>query len=149
LLKTNTRSELFPLTATPEDPTHPHLLHAAWTPKQGHALVIVFNYDIYYRPGPRGNAVYRVTEDAVPGVVSNGVPDWVYEGKLLTLCAFSIRPHHLLLIDCCFSPLIHSLLASSQLKLRLPLVECLQQLEQFSDAVISKALLLAFLSARS
>jgi inactive dipeptidyl peptidase 10 len=75
------RRELFPLTATPDDPTHPYLLHAAWTPKLGHALVIVFNYDIYYRPGPRGNAVYRLTEDAVPGVVSNGVPDWVYEGK--------------------------------------------------------------------
>jgi len=75
------RRELFPLTATPDDPTHPYLLHAAWTPKLGHALVIVFHYDIYYRPGPRGNAVYRLTEDAVPGVVSNGVPDWVYEGK--------------------------------------------------------------------
>jgi hypothetical protein len=75
--------ELFPLTATPEDPAQPYLLHASWTPKQGHALVIVFNYDIYYRPGPRGNLVYRLTEDAVPGVVSNGVPDWVYEGEFV------------------------------------------------------------------
>ncbi|CAB3385449.1 Hypothetical predicted protein [Cloeon dipterum] len=76
-------TELFPLTPTPEDPTHPYLLHAAWTPKQGHALVIVYEYDIYYRPGPRGNLVYRVTSDAVPGVISNGVPDWVYEEEVL------------------------------------------------------------------
>ncbi|KAF4532688.1 hypothetical protein B566_EDAN002924 [Ephemera danica] len=76
-------TELFPLTPTPDEPGQPFLLHADWTPR-GHALVMVYNYDIYYRPGPRGALCYRVTNTAVPGVVSNGVPDWVYEEEVLS-----------------------------------------------------------------
>lgn len=42
---------------------------------------MVYNYDIYYRRGPRSTQAYRVTSDAVPGIIHNGVPDWLYEGK--------------------------------------------------------------------
>lgn len=42
---------------------------------------MVFNYDIYYRPGPRSTQSYRVTKTGVPGIIYNGVPDWLYEGN--------------------------------------------------------------------
>jgi hypothetical protein len=41
---------------------------------------MVYNYDIYYLLSPRGSQSYRVTNSAVPGIVSNGVTDWLYEG---------------------------------------------------------------------
>ncbi|KAG8236364.1 hypothetical protein J437_LFUL016813 [Ladona fulva] len=73
-------TEVFPLTPTPDEAGHPALQYAAWTPR-GHALVMVMKSDIYYRPGPRGSFVFRVTRTAKPGLVSHGVPDWLYEGK--------------------------------------------------------------------
>jgi hypothetical protein len=42
---------------------------------------MVYNYDIYYLLSPRGGQSYRVTNSAVPGIVSNGVTDWLYEGN--------------------------------------------------------------------
>jgi hypothetical protein len=41
---------------------------------------MVYNYDIYYLLSPRGGQSYRVTKTAVPGIISNGVTDWLYEG---------------------------------------------------------------------
>jgi hypothetical protein len=41
---------------------------------------MVHNYDIYYLLIPRGGQSYRVTKNAVPGIISNGVTDWLYEG---------------------------------------------------------------------
>lgn len=64
----------------PEDNGHPFLLLAEWAPR-GHGIVMVHNYDIYYRPGPNSVHGYRITYTAIPGVVSHGVPDWLYEGK--------------------------------------------------------------------
>lgn len=58
----------------------PFLHYAQFTPK-GHSLVMVYNYDIYYRLGPRTYQSYRVTDDAIPGIIYNGIPDWLYEGK--------------------------------------------------------------------
>lgn len=54
--------------------------HAQFTP-EGNAVIMVHNYDIYYRRTPRAPETYRVTNDAVPGIVYNGVPDWLYEGN--------------------------------------------------------------------
>lgn len=73
-------SETFPLTALPDDERPPYLSLARWTPR-GHGLVTVLDYDIYFRPAPRSSTGYRVTATAVPGVVYNGVPDWLYEGN--------------------------------------------------------------------
>ena len=33
------------------------------------------------RPSVESTEAFAVTTDGEPGVVSNGVPDWVYEGK--------------------------------------------------------------------
>lgn len=52
---------------------------------------MVYNYDIYYRRGPRSTQVYRVTNDAVPGIIYNGVPDWLYEGKFNFIIGFFIK----------------------------------------------------------
>ncbi|XP_022916114.1 inactive dipeptidyl peptidase 10 isoform X2 [Onthophagus taurus] len=72
----------FPLRPSPEVDEHPFLLLAMWAPR-GEALVMVQNYDIYYRPAPLSHIGYRVTNTAVPGVVSHGVPDWLYEEEIL------------------------------------------------------------------
>lgn len=71
--------ETIPLTPNPEKHIHPYLLHAEWTPR-GHGLVMVQDYDIYYKTSPSSSIEYRVTDTAVPGILSNGFPDWLYEG---------------------------------------------------------------------
>lgn len=74
-----TYSESIKVTTKSDVDEWPYLHFAQFTPS-GSALVMVYNYDIYYTPGPRAANVYRVTRDAVPGVVYNGIPDWLYEG---------------------------------------------------------------------
>ncbi|XP_053979176.1 inactive dipeptidyl peptidase 10 isoform X1 [Hylaeus volcanicus] len=83
----NTR-EIIPLTPHPEKGGHPYLLLAQWTPR-GHGLVMVQDYDIYYITGPMSNTGYRVTNTAIPGILSNGLPDWLYEVEILH-CAEAI-----------------------------------------------------------
>lgn len=61
-------------------PGPPFLLDAAWTGR-GSALLMVYDYDIYYKPSANASRAYRITTTAVPGVICNGVPDWLYEGK--------------------------------------------------------------------
>lgn len=72
----------------PEVDDHPYLLLAMWAPR-GHGLVMVQDYDIYYRTSPTSHIGYRITKTAVPGVVSHGVPDWLYEGY--RNLAYSVR----------------------------------------------------------
>ncbi|XP_063905183.1 inactive dipeptidyl peptidase 10 isoform X2 [Zophobas morio] len=72
----------FPLRPMPETEEHPYLLLAEWAPR-GHGLVMVQDYDIYYRKSPTSHTGYRITSTAVPGVVSHGVPDWLYEEEIL------------------------------------------------------------------
>lgn len=43
---------------------------------------MVYNYDIYYKTGPKSAQSYRITKTALTGVIYNGVPDWLYEGEL-------------------------------------------------------------------
>lgn len=59
---------------------HTFLLHADWAPR-GNALYIVYDYDVYYKPSATSTRVFRLTDSAVPGIISNGVPDWLYEGN--------------------------------------------------------------------
>lgn len=65
------------------------MVHVEWAPK-GHALVIIHEYDIYYKPDPRAETTYRVTNDAIPGAIYNGVPDWLYEGKNVNFMLFEV-----------------------------------------------------------
>lgn len=83
-------SENIPLSHIADDMDWPYLHYAQFTPK-GHSLVMVYNYDIYYRLGPRTYQSYRVTEDAIPGIIYNGIPDWLYEGKFVIYFEFVRR----------------------------------------------------------
>ena len=64
-----------------EDERSSLLQHAMWLPKSHGGLVMVKNNDIYFRPSLDTEQVYRVTEDGRPGVLFNGVCDWVYRGQ--------------------------------------------------------------------
>lgn len=72
--------EITSLTPYPEKDNHPYLLLAQWTPR-GHGLILIQDYDIYYKTGPISSFSYRVTDTAIPGILSNGLPDWLYEGE--------------------------------------------------------------------
>ena len=77
------------MTPHPEKEVHPYLLLAQWTPRD-HGLVMVHDYDIYYITSPKSNTGYRVTDTAIPGILSNGLPDWLYEGNIIEIlyCGF-------------------------------------------------------------
>lgn len=60
---------------------------AQWTPRD-HGLVMVHDYDIYYITSPKSNTGYRVTDTAIPGILSNGLPDWLYEGNIIEILWF-------------------------------------------------------------
>ncbi|KAI8038000.1 hypothetical protein M5D96_009041 [Drosophila gunungcola] len=75
-------SESIKLRHSPHLDDWPYLHYARFTPA-GNALVWVQNYDIYFREEVRSPAVHRITHDAVPGVVYNGIPDWLYEEEIL------------------------------------------------------------------
>ncbi|XP_057333646.1 dipeptidyl aminopeptidase-like protein 6 [Microplitis mediator] len=74
--------DIISLTTDLEKYAHPYLLYAQWTPR-GHGIIMVQNYDIYYKTSPTSNVGYRVTNTAVPGILSNGFPDWLYEEEIL------------------------------------------------------------------
>ncbi|EDX03979.1 GD22563 [Drosophila simulans] len=75
-------SESIKLRHSPHQDEWPYLHYARFTPA-GNALVWVQSYDIYYREEVRSASVHRITHDAVPGVVYNGIPDWLYEEEIL------------------------------------------------------------------
>ena len=66
--------------AESEGDSHPLLQHVVWAPK-GNALAFVYRNDIYYKESALSPNVHRLTNTGRPGVVFNGVPDWMYEGK--------------------------------------------------------------------
>jgi len=45
-------------------------------------IAYVHDNDIYHVTFTAGGSkVRRLTENGVPGIIYNGIPDWVYEGK--------------------------------------------------------------------
>lgn len=59
--------------------------HAAWLGSDG-ALVLAADNEILARPGPPAKRapIIRLTNDAVPGKVYNGVSDWLYQGNSIS-----------------------------------------------------------------
>jgi hypothetical protein len=51
-----------------------------WIPS-GSELILVHNNDIYHKPNPKEKKIQRLTFNGQPGVIYNGIPDWVYEGN--------------------------------------------------------------------
>ncbi|RZF37997.1 hypothetical protein LSTR_LSTR006396 [Laodelphax striatellus] len=54
-----------------------------WIPKS-HSLVYVLENDVYYQECPKTDAAKRISTNGKPGVVYNGVGDWVYEEEVLS-----------------------------------------------------------------
>lgn len=71
-----------PLVPELKENSWPFLQYASFGPR-GHTLVMVFNYNIYYANGVKSAQTYRITNTGVPGVVYNGIADWLYEGKCI------------------------------------------------------------------
>jgi dipeptidyl aminopeptidase/acylaminoacyl peptidase len=82
---------------------HPLLQHVVWAPK-GNALAFVYRNDIYYKTSAVTSHVYRVTNTGRPGVVFNGVPDWLYEEEILkSPNALWFSPDAQFLLYACFN----------------------------------------------
>ncbi|XP_063242355.1 venom dipeptidyl peptidase 4 [Bacillus rossius redtenbacheri] len=67
-------------TATPDRATHQLL---EWAPR-GMAFAYVHRNNIFYRPSAANSSEYQLTTSGQPGVVYNGIPDWVYEEEVLS-----------------------------------------------------------------
>ncbi|XP_031344560.1 venom dipeptidyl peptidase 4-like isoform X1 [Photinus pyralis] len=60
------------------------LQYVVWD-RQGKSLAYVYLNNIYYAETVGGIATPRqITSDGVPGIIYNGVPDWVYEEEVLS-----------------------------------------------------------------
>lgn len=53
--------------------------HAEWLGKTT-ALIIVSENDIYLRQSPTDEEDIRLTHTGIPGIVYNGITDWLYQG---------------------------------------------------------------------
>ncbi|XP_011055618.1 PREDICTED: inactive dipeptidyl peptidase 10 isoform X1 [Acromyrmex echinatior] len=58
------------------------LQHAAWLGNTSNLLMISEN-DIFLRMGPASTEDTRLTDTGVPGIIYNGVPDWLYQEEVL------------------------------------------------------------------
>ena len=57
--------------------------HAEWLGNSTTLIIIVDN-DIYLRQSPADEADIRLTHTGVPGLIYNGITDWLYQGKHLS-----------------------------------------------------------------
>ncbi|XP_052741619.1 inactive dipeptidyl peptidase 10 isoform X2 [Bicyclus anynana] len=78
-----TRNKI-PISPVEDDRSAPLLQYAEWAPT-GSGLVFVYDNDIYYKPKVLKALVCRITSNGVPGVIFNGVPDFLYETEVLRL----------------------------------------------------------------
>lgn len=53
--------------------------HAEWLGRTT-ALIIVSENDIYLRQSPTDEEDIRLTHTGIPGIVYNGITDWLYQG---------------------------------------------------------------------
>ena len=58
------------------------LQHAAWLGNTT-GLIMISENDIYVRMAPSASEDARLTDTGVPGVIYNGVPDWLYQEEVL------------------------------------------------------------------
>ncbi|XP_026494453.2 inactive dipeptidyl peptidase 10 isoform X1 [Vanessa tameamea] len=78
-----TRNKI-PISPVEDDRSAPLLQYAEWAPT-GSGLVFVYDNDIYYKPKVLKTLVCRITSNGIPGVIFNGVPDFLYESEVLRL----------------------------------------------------------------
>ncbi|PZC79336.1 dipeptidyl aminopeptidase-like protein 6 isoform X1 [Helicoverpa armigera] len=73
-----------PVSPIEDDRSAPLLQYAEWSPV-GATLVFVHDNDIYFKPKVFKTLVCRITNNGIPGVIFNGVPDFLYETEVLRL----------------------------------------------------------------
>lgn len=54
--------------------------HAEWLGNST-ALIIITENDIYLRQSPADEEDIRLTHSGVPGLIYNGITDWLYQGE--------------------------------------------------------------------
>jgi inactive dipeptidyl peptidase 10 len=57
--------------------------HAEWLGNTT-ALIIIIDNDIYLRQSPSDEEDIRLTHTGVPGLIYNGITDWLYQGMHLS-----------------------------------------------------------------
>ncbi|CAG7824881.1 unnamed protein product, partial [Allacma fusca] len=57
--------------------------NAVWS-RKGSSLFFVHENDIYWKPEAQNSSIVRITDTGIPGVVFNGIPDFIYEEEILT-----------------------------------------------------------------
>lgn len=57
--------------------------HAEWLGNST-ALIIITENDIYLRQSPADEEDIRLTHTGVPGLIYNGITDWLYQGEHLS-----------------------------------------------------------------
>ncbi len=71
------------------------LQHVEWAGPSG-GVVLVRDNDLYYSPPPGTGPVLQLTRTGVPGVVFNGVTDWLYRGqscsRIQRTCTWELKP---------------------------------------------------------
>ena len=55
--------------------------HAEWLGNST-TLIIITENDIYLRQSPADEEDIRLTHTGIPGLIYNGITDWLYQGKL-------------------------------------------------------------------
>ncbi|XP_060807128.1 inactive dipeptidyl peptidase 10 [Amyelois transitella] len=80
----NNRNKI-PISPVEDDRSAPLLQYAEWAPTPGGGLVFIHDNDIYYKPKVLKTLVCRITKNGVPGVIFNGMPDFLYETQVLRL----------------------------------------------------------------
>ncbi|XP_053617920.1 inactive dipeptidyl peptidase 10 isoform X2 [Plodia interpunctella] len=80
----NNRNKI-PISPVEDDRSAPLLQYAEWAPTAGGGLVFIHDNDIYYKPKVLKTLVCRITNNGVPGVIFNGMPDFLYETQVLRL----------------------------------------------------------------
>ncbi|XP_043287837.1 inactive dipeptidyl peptidase 10 isoform X2 [Venturia canescens] len=61
---------------------HTRLQYSVWLGNTT-ALLMISDNDIYMRSGPTSSEDKRLTKTGIPGVIYNGVPDWLYQEEVL------------------------------------------------------------------
>lgn len=70
-----------PIPLAPNPTHHEDLQYATWGPK-GSQLVFIHRDSIYYMDSAEGNPIL-IAETPEESVITNGIPDWLYEEEIL------------------------------------------------------------------
>lgn len=81
-------------------------------------LVLIHENDIYIRQSPADEEDIRLTSTGVPGLIYNGVTDWLYQGMMVLLGPFNYKfIYYVYVIKKYCNNFIYFFLCSSSIKI--------------------------------